>query len=121
MIELDNIALPEFIWQNRGGYSPWRVTQEYSLDGSQHIEAAAVKAGRSIVLYSDSAAADLFTELDTHAAGKGATSFSLVINASAYSVMWDYSAQPVTGTPTLNFADDEPESFDGVTLRLITV
>ncbi|MCH4295567.1 hypothetical protein MJ923_14760 [Shewanella sp. 3B26] len=121
MITLDAIELPEFIWQNRTGYSPWRVHQEYSLDGSQHIEVAAAQAGRSIVLFSEGEAAALFNQLETHAIASGAASFELVIQGESYNVMWDYSSQPVFGVPSVNYADQAPEFYDAVTLRLMTV
>lgn len=121
MIILDGINLPEFIWLNRTGYTPWRVSHEYALDGSQHIEVAAVQAGRAIVLYCDSVTAEIFDALEAHAVNAGANSFALQVHSNELTVMWDYQEQPVTGYPLFNYSDQEPEIYDTVNLRLITV
>lgn len=121
MIVLDNTELTDFVWQNRTGYTPWRASQEYALDGSQHLELATVQAGRPIVLYGDYVPTILFDALESHAAAAGANSFTLQLHGDELTVMWDYSNQPVTGTPSFNYSDQAPEAYDAVSLRLITV
>lgn len=122
MITLATIELPEFIWLNRGNWSPHRLTVEHALDGSMHVEVGTVQAGRPMVIYGDSASAALYSSLDTHQAAQGAQSFTLSIDGTDFTVMWDYRSElPVTGTPTVNFSDSAPDAWDSVTLRLMTV
>ncbi|QYK02801.1 hypothetical protein [Shewanella psychrotolerans] len=121
MITLDTIQLPQFIWLNRFGYSAFVSNAEFALDGSQHVEVASKQAGRSVVLYSDGEALSLFDTLETHANAAGATAFSLDINGTVLSVMWDYGDQPISGVPAINYSDGDPEQIDTITLKLITV
>lgn len=122
MITLDAIQLPQFIWINRLGYTPFVCTSEFALDGSQHIEVAAKQAGRSIVLFSDGEPLSVFEALESHANTKGATSFNLDINGTVFNVIWDYrEQQPISGTPDINYSDSAPDAVDAITLKLITV
>ncbi len=121
MIHLDGIPLPQFVWLNRFGYSSFVSRAEYALDGSQHIEVASKQAGKPVVLYSDAEALSEFEKLETHANTAGANSFNLNINGTELTVMWDYSSQPISGVPTINYSDDDPEQIDAITLKLITV
>lgn len=121
MITLDTIQLPHFIWLNRFGYSAFVSNAEFALDGSQHVEVASKQAGRPVVIYSDAEELSLFNNLEAHAAAAGANSFNLDINGQEMTVMWDYSAQPVTGTPSINYSDNDPDLIEAITLRLITV
>lgn len=121
MITLDTIQLPQFIWLNRIGYTPFVCTSEFALDGSQHIEVATKQAGRSIVLFSDGESINLFEALENHANTKGATSFNLDINGTVFNVIWDYREQAISGAPAINYSDSAPDAVDAITLKLITV
>tara|TARA_R110002033_G_scaffold124195_1_gene166312 strand:- start:175 stop:540 length:366 start_codon:yes stop_codon:yes gene_type:complete len=121
MITLDTIPLPQFIWLNRFGYTPFVSSAEFALDGAQHVEVAAKQAGRPVVLFSDAEALAVFTGLEAHANTSGATNFNLDINGTTLTVMWDYSEQPISGTPAINYSDTDPDEIDAITLKLITV
>ncbi|MCL1048466.1 hypothetical protein L2755_02305 [Shewanella abyssi] len=121
MITFDTIELPHFVWLNRFGYSSFVSRREFALDGSQHVEVASKQAARPVVLYSDAESLSLFKMLEAHANTAGASSFNLDINGTALSVMWDYSEQAISGTPTINYSDEAPEQIDAITLKLITV
>ncbi|MGL4545835.1 MAG: hypothetical protein ACRCUU_09875 [Plesiomonas sp.] len=121
MITLDTLALPQFIWLNRLGYSPFICSSEFALDGSQHIEVAAKQAGRAIVLFSEGEPISLFDALETHAKTQGASSFALDINGTVFNVMWDYREQAISGAPAINYSDSNPDAVDAITLKLITV
>ncbi|UCX05423.1 hypothetical protein [Shewanella glacialimarina] len=120
MIILGTIELPHFIWLNRFGYTPHVSSREFALDGSQHIEIASKQAGRSIVLYSEGEALAIFELLESHA-NLTVTAFELQINGQVLSVMWDFSEQAISGIPTINYSDGDPEQIDAITLKLITV
>ncbi|MCU8010892.1 hypothetical protein [Shewanella sp. SM74] len=121
MITLDTLQLPHFIWLNRFGYTLFVSSTEFALDGSQHVEVAAKQAGRPVVLFSDAEALSVFNALEAHANSKGANSFNLDINGTALTVMWDYSEQPISGTPAINYSDTDPDEIEAITLKLITV
>lgn len=121
MISLDGITLPQFIWLNRFGYSSFVSRAEFSLDGSQHVEVASKQAARSVVLYSDGEVLSLFEALEIHANTTGSNSFIVDINGTVLTVMWDYSDQPISGVPAINYSDGDPEQIDAITLKLITV
>ncbi|MCG9722109.1 hypothetical protein [Shewanella sp. Isolate7] len=121
MITLDTIALPQFVWLNRFGYSAHVSRTEFALDGAMHTEVATKQAGRPIVLFSDGEELSLFESIAAHAAANAAASFTLDINGEEMTVMWDYSAQPITGSPSINYSDYDPDEIEAITLRLITV
>jgi len=121
MIVLDSITLQEFVWANRFGYSPWVSSHEFALDGALHIETAKKQAGRSIILTSDSEPLSVFTALEAHAEATGATPFQLTINSEIFSVIWDNSATPISGTPLIDYSDADPDYIADITLKLITV
>ena len=121
MITLDTIELPQFIWTNRFGYTSFVSRSEFSLNGSLHVEVASKQAGRAVVLYSDAETIALFNALEVHANSAGSTAFNLDVNGTVLSVMWDYSGQAISGTPTINYSDELPEQIDAITLNLITV
>lgn len=115
------INLPEFIWQNRFGYSPVSAQKSYATDGALFIEQSQVLAGRPIVLTSDSEPTAVFNQLESHAAANAANEFTLSINGTNYNVMYDFSQQAVSGSPDINFADAEPDYINNIVLRFIEV
>ena len=121
MITLDTIELAHFIWLNRFGYTPFISNAEFALNGAQHIEVASKQAGRPITLYSDGEALAVFTALENHANSQGATRFEVNINGKVFMVVWDYRDQAISGSPAVNYSDEDPEQIEAITLKLITV
>ncbi|GEM_PF-1105735 len=122
MIIVDNtIQLPEFIWQNRFGYSPVSAANTFSTAGALLIEQSTVLAGRPIVLVSDFESFALFTQLENHAAANVDTEFTLTINGTDYTVKWDFSQQAISGIPLQGYADSDPDYMTNIELRFIEV
>ena len=115
------INLPEFIWQNRFGYSPVRAQKSFSTDGALFIEQSQVQAGRPIILTSESEPVELFRQLESHAAANVTNEFTLSINGTDYTVMWDFSDQAISGSPDISFADADPDYINNIVLRFIEV
>lgn len=120
MISFSTFNLDEFVWANRFEWLGVVQTIERALNGAQQIENVVVSQGRPIVLTSAIETLQLFELLQTHAQSNQ-DPFVLSINGVNFDVVWHHENIAVSGTPILNFSDEDPTHFQDVKLSFITV
>ncbi|WP_462171086.1 hypothetical protein [Pseudoalteromonas xiamenensis] len=120
MIEIANLQLDQFVWIDEFDYSLVTEQTERALNGAPHIEKAIAPSGRPITLQSAMEPKAVFTALFSHAQTT-LTQFAITVRGNEYTVIWDHTQKPVTGTPIISFSDVEPDNFEHVTLRMKTL
>ncbi|WP_037054508.1 hypothetical protein [Rheinheimera baltica] len=119
---IDTIPVPDMPWTNEYTWSSWVATTQYAGSGALLVEPAQKQAGRPIVLQEDLLTREVVNQLLAHSEAT-LGSFNITLgDARTFTVMWDYSAPPVTATPLLDEVDPDNNSLlMAVTLRFITV
>jgi hypothetical protein len=120
MITFSIFSLPHFFWSDRFDFSGVVQQQERALNGALHIEHSLITTGRPITLHSDLEDADLFMQLQAHAAANQEP-FTLSINGIDYNVAWLHKPIAVKGMPYPDYSDADPAYFENITLQLHTV
>lgn len=119
---IDTITMPDMPWVNEYNWSSRVANTQYASSGALIVEIAQRQAGRSIVLQDDLLTRELVNELVSHAEETPGEFEITLGDGRSFSVMWDYSNQPVSATPLQDEVDPNNDSLlMAVTLRFITV
>lgn len=118
---IDTLTVPDMPWVNEYGYSSRVANIQYAGSGAMLVEVAQMQAGRPIVLQDDMLTRDIVNQLIDHAEATPG-SFEITLgDLRTFTVMWDYSAAPITATPLMDEVDPDDDSLlMAVTLRFIT-
>lgn len=119
---IDTITVPDMPWTNEYSYSSRVATTQYAGSGALLVEVAQKQAGRPIVLADDMLTRAQVNQLVAHSEATP-TSFDITLgDGRTFTVMWDYSAAPITATPLMDEVDpDDASLLMAVTLRFLTV
>ena len=108
---IDDINVPDMPWINEYAYSSRVANIEYAGSGAPLIEVAQKQAGRPIVLADDLLTRQQVNELLAHSEATP-TGFIITLgDGRSFSVMWDYSAAPITATPLMDEVDPDDASL----------
>ncbi|MEE2025027.1 hypothetical protein [Alkalimonas mucilaginosa] len=119
---IDTITMPDMPWVNEYSWSSRVANTQYASSGALMVEVAQRQAGRSIVLQEDLITRELVNALVTHAEETPGEFQITLGDGRTFTVMWDYSNQPVAATPLQDEVDPDNDSYlMAVTLRFITV
>ena len=119
---IDTIIVPDMPWINEYSYSSRVANTQYAGSGALLVEVAKKQAGRPIVLADDMLTRAVVNELVTHSEATPGSFNITLADARTFTVMWDYSAAPITATPLMDEVDpDNASLLMAVTLRFITV
>lgn len=119
MIVINAIELPHAVWTDEHDYQAVAEQTELALNGASHIEKTLLP-GRPITIESVLEAASSYIALFDHSRTT-LTTFDISIRGTVYTVVWDHSKKPCTGSAVSYYSDAEPDFFENITLRLKVV
>lgn len=114
---------PDLIWSNEFAWRPIEQTSQHTTTGALVVDQWTRQTGRAIELRGDAQsgwiARSALRTLHAWSAAPGVT-FSLSINGSAYSVIFDHAAGALKAEPVVAFADPIDADWYIPTLYFLT-
>ncbi|MCF2829830.1 MULTISPECIES: hypothetical protein [unclassified Pseudoalteromonas] len=119
MIVINAIELPHAVWTDEHDYQAIAEQTELAINGAPHIEKTKLP-GRPITIESVLETASAYIALFDHSRTT-LTAFDISIRGTVYTVVWDHSQKPCTGSAVSYYSDAVPDFFENITLRLKVV